>query len=221
MGKREPAALLGLSSWCLVMVERLFLAVPRGCLQFVIVVFPDHTYLLFLMLAISCKHLCESPWIFQMQKAGKLIISFFFKQAHVRSSRSYISALLMLCHDVITSCVKPRTVMCIGTPLKMPSQDISYDYGLLYLIETSRALAPPNGLIAYGHTLLSFYMYNSICYFSPYLYFLFVFDCTDCVPKESLVLAFWVFNAFLHPVLFCFCCLFLVVHNLALEKIFL
>ena len=26
------------------MVERLFLAVPAGCLQFVIVVFPDHTH---------------------------------------------------------------------------------------------------------------------------------------------------------------------------------
>ena len=37
-----------LSSWCLEMVERLFLAVPRGCLQFMIVVFPDHTHLLFL-----------------------------------------------------------------------------------------------------------------------------------------------------------------------------
>ena len=48
MGKRELIALLNLSSWCLVMVERLFLAVPRGCLQFVIVVFPDHTDLLFL-----------------------------------------------------------------------------------------------------------------------------------------------------------------------------
>ena len=46
MGKRELIALLDLSSWCLVMVERLFLAVPRGCLQFVIVVFPDHTHLL-------------------------------------------------------------------------------------------------------------------------------------------------------------------------------
>ena len=49
MGKRELIALLNLSSWCLVMVERLFLAVPRGSLQFVIVVFPDHTYLLFLI----------------------------------------------------------------------------------------------------------------------------------------------------------------------------
>ena len=48
MGKRELVALLNLSSWCLVMVERLFLEVPRGCLQFVIVVFPDHTHLLFL-----------------------------------------------------------------------------------------------------------------------------------------------------------------------------
>ena len=47
MGKRELIALLTLSSWRLVMVERLFLAVPRGCLQFVIVVFPDHTHLQF------------------------------------------------------------------------------------------------------------------------------------------------------------------------------
>ena len=48
MGKRGLVALLKLSSWCLVMVERLFLAVPQGCLRFVIVVFPDHTHLLFL-----------------------------------------------------------------------------------------------------------------------------------------------------------------------------
>ena len=48
MGKREMVVLLNLSSWCLVMVERLFLTVPWGCLRFVIVVFPDHTYLIFL-----------------------------------------------------------------------------------------------------------------------------------------------------------------------------
>ena len=48
MGKRELIALLNLSSLCLVMVEPLFLAVPRGCLQFVIVILPDHTHLLFL-----------------------------------------------------------------------------------------------------------------------------------------------------------------------------
>ena len=47
----ELVALFNLSSWCLVMVERLFLTVPWGCLQFVIVVLPDHTHLLFL---VSC-----------------------------------------------------------------------------------------------------------------------------------------------------------------------
>ena len=47
MGKRELVALLSLSSWCLVIVVWLFLAVPWVCLQFVIVVFPDHTHLLF------------------------------------------------------------------------------------------------------------------------------------------------------------------------------
>ena len=46
MGKRELVALLNLSSWCLVMFGRLFLAVPWGCLWFVIVVFPDHSHLL-------------------------------------------------------------------------------------------------------------------------------------------------------------------------------
>ena len=49
MGKRELAALLNLSFRCLMMVEQLFLAVPRGFLPFVIVVFPEHTHLLFLI----------------------------------------------------------------------------------------------------------------------------------------------------------------------------
>ena len=61
MGKRELIALLNLSSWCLVMVERLFLTVPRGCLQFVIVVFPDHTHLLFLTVQISIKRSISVP----------------------------------------------------------------------------------------------------------------------------------------------------------------
>ena len=45
MGKRELVALLSLSTWYLVIVVWLFLAVPWVCLQFVIVVFPDDTYL--------------------------------------------------------------------------------------------------------------------------------------------------------------------------------
>ena len=48
MGKRELVALLSLSSWSLMIVVGLFLAVPWASLQFVIVVIPDHTHLLFL-----------------------------------------------------------------------------------------------------------------------------------------------------------------------------
>ena len=58
MRKRELIALLNLSSWCLVMVERLFLAVPRGGLQFVIVVFPDHTHLLFCRYNVDILKIC-------------------------------------------------------------------------------------------------------------------------------------------------------------------
>ena len=46
------------------MVERFFLAVPRGYLRFVIVVFPDHTHLLFLLANTSligarCRQACD------------------------------------------------------------------------------------------------------------------------------------------------------------------
>ena len=44
MGKRELVTLLYLTSWFLVIVVWLFLAVPWVCLQFVIVVFPDYTH---------------------------------------------------------------------------------------------------------------------------------------------------------------------------------
>ena len=44
--ERELVALLCLSSWRLVIVVWLFLTMQRGCLQFVIVVFSDHTHLL-------------------------------------------------------------------------------------------------------------------------------------------------------------------------------
>ena len=38
------------------MAERLFLGMPRGCLRFVIVVFPDHSHLLFLIPALVFKN---------------------------------------------------------------------------------------------------------------------------------------------------------------------
>ena len=48
IGKRELFVLLSWFSWCLVVVVWLILAVPWLCLQFVIVVFPNHTHLLLL-----------------------------------------------------------------------------------------------------------------------------------------------------------------------------
>ena len=67
MGKRELVALLNLSSWCLVVVERLFLAVPWGCcLRFVIVVFPDHTHLLFFKLSRKCENALAFPSRFKI-----------------------------------------------------------------------------------------------------------------------------------------------------------
>ena len=60
--KRGLVASLDLSSCCLVMVERLFLAVPSGFLRFVIVVFPDHTHLLFL-LSVTSKSMCTKYWL--------------------------------------------------------------------------------------------------------------------------------------------------------------
>ena len=75
MGKRELIALLNLSSWCRVMVKRLFLTVPRGCLQFVIVVFPDHTHLLFLGLrGASENKLKDTSFIFAMTNVTILCV---------------------------------------------------------------------------------------------------------------------------------------------------
>ena len=47
MGRRELVTWLSLSSWCFWIVVWLILAVSWGCLQFLTVVFPDHTHILF------------------------------------------------------------------------------------------------------------------------------------------------------------------------------
>ena len=67
MGKRELVALLSLSSWCLVIVVWLFLAVPWDCLQFVIVVFLDHTRLLFLVCHASLARKLKEIRMFDMK----------------------------------------------------------------------------------------------------------------------------------------------------------
>ena len=70
MGKRELIVLLSLSSWCLVIVVWFFPTAPWIVLQFVIVVFPDHSHSLSLMANVSLMEVesiaeCPSPWSIQ------------------------------------------------------------------------------------------------------------------------------------------------------------
>ena len=73
MGESELVVLLNLSSWSLMMVERLFLLVPWGCLWFVIVVFPDHTHLLFLV-GFPAQSIANSLLTASCQKRSPIII---------------------------------------------------------------------------------------------------------------------------------------------------
>ena len=72
IGKREVVALLSLSSWCIVMVVWLFLAVPSVCLQFVFMVF--HTHLLFLLYHLKQRYAFDSLNIY----VGKKIPNNYF-----------------------------------------------------------------------------------------------------------------------------------------------
>ena len=71
MGMRELVALLCLSSWCLMIVVWPLLAVPWVCLQFVVVVFPDRTHLLFYRVLIL--HL----WNFSLQWEKFALFAFY------------------------------------------------------------------------------------------------------------------------------------------------
>ena len=91
------------------MVERLFLAVPRGCLQFVIVVFPDHTYY-FCPLLLASKLQDFANWLKDYQKIQHVYISEIFTRPSPRNcsagiyeqnhSRciSYLETLLEECY---------------------------------------------------------------------------------------------------------------------------
>ena len=62
MGKRELVAGLTLSSWCLMIVVLLFLALPWVCLQFALVVFPDPTHLLFYIYIYIITFTCQNSY---------------------------------------------------------------------------------------------------------------------------------------------------------------
>ena len=62
------------------MVKWLFLAVPWGCLRFVIVVFPDHTHLLFF---ICQKHGHQGAWLIATKSSLKHLIRIFKRNAEI------------------------------------------------------------------------------------------------------------------------------------------
>ena len=91
MGKTELVALLNLPSWCLVKVEWLFLVVPWGCLWFVILVFPDHTHLLFYEMSIVDRHRCHMAAKFEVLVAedhSKLPTLYWLPELHKRPYKS-------------------------------------------------------------------------------------------------------------------------------------
>ena len=93
MGKGELVALLNLSSWCLMMVERLVVAVPWGCLRFVIVVFPDHAHLLFLVPRIGPGSLALLPAFIPSRLKGWWICAIEKKPVHKAKYLSWIQIL--------------------------------------------------------------------------------------------------------------------------------
>ena len=70
------------------MVGRLFLAVPRGCLLFVIVVFPDHTHLLFLYLSIS-NEIVSTKNYDKRENFDFEVVNLPFLDGHISRSTSY------------------------------------------------------------------------------------------------------------------------------------
>ena len=100
MGKRELVDLLNLSSWCLVMVERLFLAVQWGCMWLVIVVFPDHTHLLFLKLGKSI--CCSWHAVAEVCKCSLIKIPMNTTVMHLRLPTIYSSFDMELDYQVVS-----------------------------------------------------------------------------------------------------------------------
>ena len=70
------------------MVERLFLAVPQGCLRFVIVVFPEHTHLLFFYML---DFFCSGNQLYLLLNPYLCFISFLYLDLYVLGDDALIS----------------------------------------------------------------------------------------------------------------------------------
>ena len=111
MGEREMVALLNLSSWCLMMVERFFLAVPLDCLRLVFVVFPDHTHLLFLQTKVSWCVLPRDFWSFMklFHRIFPETCFIFFQtisQSQLGNFIKSVSATLHVCKSILRTILK-------------------------------------------------------------------------------------------------------------------
>ena len=118
MGKRELIALLNLSSWCFAMVEQLFLVVPLGCLRFVIVVYPDHTHLLFF----GCLSGPPVKYFTDHSKAVHLLwICYVFS----------VLCLLCLCERLFICALWSPAEKPLGSRLWCPTVSLSHFIGIL------------------------------------------------------------------------------------------
>ena len=119
--EREMVALLCLSSWCLVSVVWLFPSMPRVCLQFVIVVFPDHTHLLFTVLQGHC--LCFISPIFWV------VIRVVFVALHhtEKTADLYLFVTVISFFSLCSGKSYPSTRASISSPL-FPDLMMSYNF---------------------------------------------------------------------------------------------
>ena len=104
MGKRKLAVLLILSSWCLVVAVWLFLTVPWVYLQFVIVVFPDHTHLLFFIICLYVISQQYDLWLMNSIKTVEIHTHFWLSAS--QECNIYIilcKAAYVLEHTVVTA----------------------------------------------------------------------------------------------------------------------
>ena len=96
-------ALLSLSSWCLVIVVWLFFSVPWVCLQFVIVIFPDHT-----LTILGC-HSWEQRWLWR-------VCTFAWYSLSPRHSSHVAAQMAIECHFVQAAKALASLHICTGLP---------------------------------------------------------------------------------------------------------
>ena len=111
MGReRELAALLCLSSWCLVIVVWLFLSVPWVCLQFVIVILTYYFWVSFMRIAIAfgeSAHLLGLVWAFVTFQNSHVVTQMAIECHFVRAAKD-----LAHLHRLTLAFVTVQNLLC-------------------------------------------------------------------------------------------------------------